>query len=243
MSFQQCPQEAWLEEQVYVRHPDVHVFSYEGQSIGYCCVDQSKGLLLQFCIAERFSRFAVESFEKMLGEFQIKLAYVTTRDPLALSLALTFQKKVTLESYLFVHAFDTDIPLVDFTDPDFRKAQAADAAAVRETSGDFFGDVDSEITGGKLFVLKAANDLLGIGYLSGQYCNEGSTNLGMFTNPKFRRRNIGSYILQKLVGISRENRLAPIAACYHSNIESKRTLEKAGFVSRDRMFIVSFQKK
>jgi hypothetical protein len=38
LAYLRGPQEAWLEEQVYVRNPDFYVFGNDDQRIGYCCV-------------------------------------------------------------------------------------------------------------------------------------------------------------------------------------------------------------
>jgi GNAT superfamily N-acetyltransferase len=234
------PQEAWLEEQVYVRNPDFYVFGYDDQRIGYCCVDLPKRLLLQFYISEEFLQFSIAAFEALLNDKKIKLAYVTTRDPLALSLCLTFQTKVALEAYLFEHCFSTNIELKNISNPLFRLAGKEDLTNIIEVSGDFFRDVESDVNSNNLYLLTESKNILGIGYLNAQYCSGNSANAGMFTNPTFRRRYVGSYILQKLVEECRTNDLLPIAACFHENLASKRTLEKAGFVSYDRTFLVSF---
>jgi len=234
------PQEAWLEEQVHVRETVFRLFVHGGQPIGYCCVDQVKRLLLQFFITADFSRFSVEAFESVLGEQQIKSAYVTTRDPMALSLCLMFQKRVALEALLFEHRFPTDISLQEIGDSQFRLARHSDAQRIVDVSGDFYGDVESEIKRERLFLLTSREDLLGIGYLGTQFCSPRSANLGMYTNASFRRRNVGSHILQNLVEECHDGGLSPIAACYHGNVESKRTLEKAGFVTCDRTLLVSF---
>lgn len=234
------PQEAWLEEQVHVRDNDFHVLTHDGRRIGYCCVDRSNRLLLQFCVAQEFSSVAVGAFELLLTELGVTRAYVTTRDPLALSLCLTFQKSLALESFLFDHRTDTEIALDGVRDARLRLADRSDAVQVVEVSGDFFGDVESEIDHRSLYVLHGADALLGVGYRSSRFCSGRSANLGMFTNPSFRRRNVGACLLQELVKRCREDGLTPIAACYHENPASKRTLEKAGFVSLDRTFLVSF---
>ncbi len=234
------PQEAWLEEQLHVRETVFRLFVHQGQPIGYCCVDPCKHLLLQFFITQEFSRFSVEAFESVVHEQQIKRAYVTTRDPMALSLCLTFQKRVTLESLLFEHRFPSDISLQEIGDSQFRLARHSDAQRIVDVSGDFYRDVESEIKSQRLYVLTSRENLLGIGYMGTQFCSPRSANLGMYTNASFRRRNVGSYILQKLVEQCHDSGLSPIAACYHENDESKRTLEKAGFAAYDRTVLVSF---
>jgi GNAT superfamily N-acetyltransferase len=234
------PQEAWLEEQLHIRNPDFFTLRDNSQVIGYCCVDQSKSLLLQFFVREEFSQSSIELFETILRERQVRHAYVTTRDPLALSLCLTYQKDIALESYLFEHRFPTDIKLKDIGSSRFRLAVDSDLEQIREASGDFYGDVESAIKKSILYVLTGKTGLLGVGYLSTEFCSPGAANLGMFTSMRFRGRGIGSYVLQRLVGECRSRGLLPIAACYHENLESKRALEKAGFVSYDRTLLVSF---
>ena len=234
------PQEAWLEEQVHVRDNETHLLSRGGRRIGYCCVDRPNRLLLQFFIVPEASAFSVGAFESMLAEIDVACAYVTTRDPLALSLALTFQKSVALESFLFDHCTDTEIPLDGVSDPRLRRAAPADAAQIVAVSGDFYGDVESEIDQRRLYVLHGADALLGVGYRNSRFCSGQSANLGIYTNPSFRRRNVGTFLVQELAKRCRKDGVVPIAACYHENLASKRTLEKAGFVSLDRTFLLRF---
>jgi GNAT superfamily N-acetyltransferase len=240
LAYLRGPREAWLEEQVFVRNPDFYIFEYDDHRIGYCCVDLPKRLLLQFYISEDFLQFSISAFDTLLHDKEIKLAYVTTRDPLTLSLCLTFQEKIALESYLFEHRFSTDIELKNISDPRFRLAEQEDLTSIIDVSGDFFYDVESDVNSDNLYLLTESKTILGIGYLNAKYCSGNSANVGMFTNPTFRRRNVGSYILQKLVAECRAKRLLPIAACFHENLASKRTLEKAGFISYDRTFLVYF---
>ena len=46
----------------------------------------------------------------------------------------------------------------------------------------------------------------------------------------FRRRGLGSYLLQELKRVCRESGGIPCARCSPSNLASQRTLKKAGFV-------------
>ena len=73
-------QPAWLEEQLHVRNPDCHVFHRGGRDIGYCAVDQSKHLLLQFFVAEEFLRMSDDIFRKMLEGIGAERAYRSIRN-------------------------------------------------------------------------------------------------------------------------------------------------------------------
>jgi GNAT superfamily N-acetyltransferase len=46
----------------------------------------------------------------------------------------------------------------------------------------------------------------------------------------YQRRGFGAYLVQELKRISRENGMIPCARCSTTNIPSRRTLQKAGFV-------------
>ena len=93
----------------------------------------------------------------------------------------------------------------------------------------------------ELFVLYSDKVLLGAGCVDcTKYCSPGSANIGMFVNEYYRRRQIGSYITTRLKEYCYSNDLIPIAACYHANNASRKTLEKAGFITKDRTIIVEF---
>lgn len=234
------PQEAWLEEQLHTRETLLFKIFTGIRCIGYYCIDSRNNLLLQFFILKDFVRLSVEAFRFVICESQIGSAYVTTRDPLTLSLCLNFHKKIALESYLFELGKKKKASLEGFDNPEFRVANTQDIEGVVEISGDFFGNVENEVERRRLYLLLCNEDLLGIGYLSTHFCSDKAANLGVFTNPEFRGRNIGSYILMKLVEQCEKRGLAPIAACYHENLDSKGALEKAGFVSIDRTIIATF---
>jgi len=234
------PQEAWLEQQLYTRETLLFKIFAGDRCIGYYCIDSKNNLLLQFFILKDFIRLSVEAFQFIICESQIRSAYVTTRDSLTLSLCLNFQKKIALESYLFELNKKNKVSLEGFDNPEFRIANTQDIERITESSGDFFKNVENEVKRRKLYLLLCSEDLLGIGYLSTDFCSDKAANVGMFTNPRFRRRNVGSYILMKLVEQCEKRRLTPIAACYHENVGSKRALEKAGFVSINRTIIVTF---
>ncbi|MCP4640944.1 MAG: GNAT family N-acetyltransferase [bacterium] len=234
------PQEAWLQEQVYCRDTEFWEFTLGTQVIGYCCVERPKQLLLQFFVSEEYARYAEDAFEEMLRETGTKLAYVSTRDPLALSLSLTYQHQVSLESYLFEHRIVTSHVPSGLPRATFRNANDEDIQDIIAASGDFWGDIVLTVQGGQLRVLGSEDTLFGMGYVSTEYCSEGTANLGVFTNPNFRRKGVGTFIVQELVQECRSRGLSPIAACYHENVGSKGTLARAGFVSYDRMFMVSF---
>ena len=238
------PQEAWLEETA--QNNALHEICFDKQRAGYFCSDTSCNLLLQLYILGDYIRKSQELFPFLISNDFIKTAYVTTRDSLALSLCLDFQQQVSIESYLFRDNEKVKIELRGFEHICFREAIQSDVENINDICERFFGalyqryglTIGKSTRENKLFVLYSGAMLLAVGCVETQYCSAGSANLGMFVNEDFRRRQVGSYIITKLKEYCYSNGLEPIAACYHENQASRRTLEKAGLVARDRTLLV-----
>lgn len=236
-------QEAWLEEQTW--NHSLYEICFSKQRIGYFCSDASCRMLLQFYVSDNHKQISEKIFSFLISNNYFKRAYVTTRDTLTLSLCLDFQRKVSLEAYLFQDNEKVKIELKDFEYICFRSATELDMEKINDICGDFFGNLEEvkkrySHQNNELFVLYSDKVLLGAGCVESKYCSLGSANIGMFVNEDFRRIQIGSYITTRLKEYCYSNDLVPIAACYHANDASKKTLEKAGFVTKDRTIIVEF---
>jgi L-amino acid N-acyltransferase YncA len=233
------PQEAWLQEQLFVRDVEVALVRDSQETVGYACADREHELLLQFYLQDSALSSAEPAFRTVLEELGLKKAYVTTRDPLALSLVLEVRPRIELESYLFEYAGEPWEP-GRRNRMSLRLARAEDLPRIAAASGEFFPNRKREIEEGELHVLTEGDALRGIGYLSTRHCSPGTGNLGVYIPADLRGMGLGSTVLQELKRCCDARGLAPIAACYHENVASRRTLEAAGFVSRDRTFLASF---
>jgi hypothetical protein len=236
------PQEAWLEEQTW--NHSLYGISFNKRRIGYFCSDESCRVLLQFHVSANHIGESQEIFSFLIDHY-FKRAYVTTRDTLTLSLCLDYQKKVSLEAYLFQDNEKAIIELKGFEDICFGPATELDMEKINDVCGDFFGNLEEvkkrySEPNNELFVLYSDKVLLGAGCVESKYCSSESANIGMFVNEDFRRKQIGSYITTKLKEYCYSKNLIPIAACYHANNASRKTLAKAGFTTKDRTIIVDF---
>jgi len=101
----------------------------------------------------------------------------------------------------------------------FRRAAADDAARIfphqREPVGDWILEVDGQIaaTGGILF-----------------HYNRPYGDIFMEVAEPFRRRGLGSYMVQELKKVCYTHGSIPCARCDTADIASRRTTQKAGFV-------------
>jgi len=100
--------------------------------------------------------------------------------------------------------------------------------------------VEASIERGEIFVLYSGTEVLGTGVISGKDSQPPYVDIGMCVNEARRMQGVGTHIVLKLREHCWERGWVPGASCQSSNLASKKTLEKAGMVSRDRVLEVSF---
>ncbi|MGO8678334.1 MAG: GNAT family N-acetyltransferase [Limisphaerales bacterium] len=139
-----------------------------------------------------------------------------TNDALLSVMLHTFAQNVTSESILFHDRILTALPSEGAV---FRRTLPDDDAQVfaheKEPEGDWVVEVGGKIaaTGGILF-----------------HYNRPYGDLYMEVAEPFRRRGLGSYLVQELKRVCYEQGSVPAARCNPQNVASRKTLQKAGFV-------------
>jgi hypothetical protein len=231
-------QEFWLEQQL--KSANYYVIKSDSTQVGYCCINGNKELL-QFYITEEYMKIAQDIFTFLIKEEIIKFAYCSTFDHLLLSLSSDYQRKVSRHSYSFRSYIEASSELRGFPNLNFRRASENDLENITKYCEDFFENPILLIHRKELFVLYSGNLFLGAGEV--ESINEFSkpyVDIGMIVSEKYRNKGIASYIVQKLKDYSISNGLIPICGCWYGNYASKRTLEKSGFITKDRILYFEF---
>jgi GNAT superfamily N-acetyltransferase len=139
---------------------------------------------------------------------------VQSNDVLGTVMLHTFAAQVTTESILFRDEMLTALAPAGAI---FREPTAPEApdipAAHRRWRGVIEVDGTIAATGGILF-----------------HYNRPFGDIYMDVEEPFRRRGLGSFLVQELKRVSYESGHVPAARCNPDNIASQRTLQKAGFV-------------
>ena len=156
-------------------------------------------------------------FEALLAASGAVAIETQSNDPSLGVLIHVFARNVTSESILFHDRLTTH-----HTPPQnavLRRTTPGDAARIAEQklddSADWLLEVDQKIvaTGGILF-----------------HYNRPYGDIYMAVAEPWRRRGLGSYLVQELKRTCYENGDVPAARCNFRNLPSRRTLQKAGFV-------------
>ena len=231
-------QEFWLEQQM--KGKEYSFIKYNSIRIGYCCINDNKELL-QFYIIEEQSKVAQEAFSTLVKGGRIKSAYCSTFDHLALSLCSDYQKLVSCNAYLFRSYVEVENKFNGFSNHIFRQATEKDLENIKKCCEDFFENPLSQIKGKELFVLYSGELFLGAGVV--QAINEFSNpyvDIGMIVAEKYRNRGVATFLVLKLKEYCLINELIPICGCWYHNYASKKTLEAAGFIAKDRILHFEF---
>ena len=93
---------------------------------------------------------------------------------------------------------------------------------------------------GQVYILVDEDELLGLGECRLSTSQAPYADLGMITGKKYRRQGVGTYILAQLKQACYRRGAKPICSCAADNLPSRKTIEKAGFISQHRLLDFHF---
>jgi GNAT superfamily N-acetyltransferase len=139
-----------------------------------------------------------------------------SNDPLLTVMLHTFARDVTSESILF------EDKLTTWHAP-------AEALIRRATPDDAAQIADAELDTDAQWVVAVGGEVAAAGDILFHY-NRPYGDIYMKVAERFRRRGLGTYLVQELKRICYEGGSVPAARCNPRNIASRQTLQNAGFV-------------
>lgn len=169
---------------------------------------KDKPTVFEFFVAPDWRRRAFDLFEVLLNESKAVGVEVQSNDPLITVMAHTYAPGVTSESILYHDRLTTHLTVDGAT---FRKAV--------EERGEPKWDWVVEVDG----VVAASGGLM-------WHYNRPYGDIYMEVKEAYRRRGLGAYLVQEIKRVCYEMGSVPSARCNPTNIASRKTLQKAGFV-------------
>lgn len=233
------PIDSFLEQ--HILDSQVYLIESNDGAIGYFALYESKRLT-QFYLAKNFLKDGQPIFAAILNQFSIESAFIPTCDELFLSYALDQETTIEKQAYFFQDNKGLDVSHKLYRGGNFRTAHLDDMAQIEEVCGNFFDKLAERIAKQEIFILTEGDVLLGAGIIEKGRLLKGYTSIGMFTNPLFRQRGIGRSLIIHLKKWCYDHQQIPIAGCWYYNLNSKRTLESAGMITKTRLLNVHFTK-
>lgn len=175
---------------------------------------KDKPTVYEFYVVPQYRTRLFDLFSALLEASGATLIETQSNDTLLTVMLHAFAPSVMSESILFHDKLTT---MHETTGAVFRIATAADALDVSSDQLKWHGVVEVEgkvaATGGILF-----------------HYNRPYGDIYMEVAEPFRRRGLGSYLVQELKRVCYEGGNVPAARCNPKNIASRKTLQKAGFI-------------
>lgn len=179
--------------------------------------------LMEFYTLPHVRSLALPMFRQLLAVGQAKQIEAQTNIPLMLTMLYDCASGITEESILFQDGLHTGLI---YPQGIFRKSTPEDVASIFPHHHEPVGDWVVEVNGA----------IIATGGFYGHY-NPPYGDLFMEVSEGARRQGVGSYLVQELKRICYEVGKQPAARCNPSNVASRRTLEKAGFLVCGRLLV------
>ncbi len=227
------PQELFLESLV------ASGVTWQYQDIAYAI--SSGDRLVEFYVSPNHIDCIDEFYSAAMQASKASSAICKSYDSQFLHAALSKPANVKPGGLLFRRIVDTSYQ--SRSDGLVRAGTTTDIDAVFGINDDFFDsseEIESYVASDGLFVLEVNSEIVGCGIGKRVFENRKDIDIGMLVASDHRRKGFGTQLVSFLKSHYLKNGLNPICGCGPNNIESRRTLEKAGFVSEHRFLYIRY---
>jgi GNAT superfamily N-acetyltransferase len=184
---------------------------------------KDKPTFFEFYVLPEHRSRAFDLFEAFLSASGARFLEVQTNDALATVMALTYGRDIATEKIVFHDKLTTAHP-------------ANGAILRRVTSEEEIRTCLEQRQGGGEWHLELDGNVAAKGGILFHY-NRPYGDIYMEVSEPFRRRGLGAYLVQELKRVCYELGAIPGARCNSTNIASRRTLQRAGFVPSAHILI------
>lgn len=198
-----------------------YVLELDGISVGFGSIAiggpwKDRPTLLEFYVLPQYRCFSFDLFETLLSVSRPQFMEIQSNDLLPTVMLHTYAREIASERIVFHDKVST--------------ALAADGSTLRRiTSDEETGACIERRQGGPEWVLELDGKVVAQGGILFHY-NRPYGDIYMEVAEPFRRRGLGSYLVQELKRAAYELGSVPCARCNTTNVPSRRTLQKAGFI-------------
>lgn len=233
------PQELFLEMRVQAAQPVVILVG--GKTAGYLVHDRM-GTLVEYFVLPHVVTRSGEVFDALQERFEIQHALCKSFDYDLLTCCLDRGASVEVLGLHF-RTFHAAGGRLDTLWTEARLARTDEASRIKSIRHGLFDsdeEVDDCLARGVVQLFLAGKALMGCGLLQTVIPGRPEVDIGMLVHPAHRGKGVGTAILRYLVDQVLAQGGRPIAGCAVDNLASRRTLERAGFVSRHRLLAFHF---
>jgi predicted acetyltransferase len=226
--------DSFLEEHILESsHYKIFVAAAEA---GFASIHQGS-LLTQFALQPIYKRYGQAVFQQLKRLEEVQAAFVPSCDEFFLAHALDEYRQVNKQAYFFAMNPKVESAEVPLT---LRLATKSDSDFVKESSGNFFGNIEETVVKERLYLVFSRETCVAFGVIHQSELLTRTASIGMYVIESFRKQGVGTATLQLLQQECQRQQLRAVAGCWYYNHLSKKTLECAGMFSQTRLFKIDF---
>jgi len=199
--------------------------------IAYAAVHDAT--IVEFFVVESALNLLSQAFDAVVTKCGVRRALCKTFDSRMLTAAASKPAGTRTVGFLFRKLVDRGF--VGELDVVARLGSARDIDAVLSIHDGFFDgldEVEGYIRDGGLFLYETKDGpLLGCGIVKRIVPSRAFFDVGMVVAPAHRGRRLGAHIVAHLTTYCLDAGYRPVCGCDANNVASRRTLERAGFVT------------
>ncbi len=228
------PTELYLE--MLMKNAISYLIKMDGKEAGYAIAGEDRVLYEFYVVPDHIPKTG-EIFSKVLKDLSIKKAFCQSFDKLYYSMCKNHSQRKSIVGHQFREIRKPEGKRSELKLNE-RTAGLKDLDTIRRYREEIFDDSEVEdipfyINKGSIIIFEEKDcGFAGYGLLNRTLPSRNWFDVGMYVHPDKRKSGYGTYIIQRMIETARSNGWRPIAGCGSYNKASKRTLEKAGFISR-----------
>lgn len=196
-------------------------------------------LITQFFLADPYQRWGQMVFQQLRRWENVAAALVPTCDEFFLAHALDDYRQLAKQAYFFTTGRAPADPALT-AGYSLRQAAPQDASFIEQQSGGFFKNLEQQIQVGEIFRVEREGRQVGFGVRVRSKFYRDVASIGMYTIEPYRHSGAGTAAIALLIEECARHGLRAVAGCWYYNHASKRTLERAGMVTRTRLLRIEF---
>lgn len=231
------PIDSFLEE--HILESQFYRIVAEGREIGFFAAHHGS-LLTQFHLVAGENRYGQEVLADILGQNQLRMAFVPTCDEFFLSHELDKYVNLKKQALFFI---DSKQPIKlkgNSLKAAYRSAEQSDVSTIQAISGNFVDDLVRRVSRHEIHVGHLNGEIIAIGLIIKSQLWANQASIGMFTHEAYRRQGIGAQTVLYLKHVCHNCDMRPLAGCRYNNTKSQMTLQAAGMVTMTRLLRFTF---
>jgi len=228
------PQELFLEMVIW--DSAKYMVFLDTELAGYFILGK-ENILAEFYINPEYLSFSEDIFKTIIENHAITKAYAKSFDLLMVESCMHMKKLSRIIGYLF-RDMEPDWQFIEDEKITVHLAKHADKKTivpVKEGLFDHDDEVKYVILNKNMFMYSFEDRFIGCGIFQQTIKGRNNYDIGMLVHPDHREKGFGTYVIRHLTQHCHNNNWRPTCGCAVENTGSRKTLEKAGFITKHSM--------